>query len=523
MLLQYVASSVQEKLDSSKTTIPEDTDNALQALRNRKSFLEDNNRPVAVEKRKRKAFNTARENVVLLFDDGVYKEYGGLIIAAQRMRRSEDDLIKNTPADGLITALGRINSSEYPNNDRALVMAYDFTVLAGTQGSMNHLKMDRVIDVARKNKYPVVLFAEGGGGRPGDVDVHTIAGLYISTFVEYAALRGIVPTIAIVNGYCFAGNAALAGSSDIIIGTKNSSLGMGGPAMIEGGGLGKFHPSEVGPSEVQSKNGVLDIVAEDENAAIRIARELLSFWQGSKTTWTEGNQDDLQNIIPANRKRTFDIRRVINLVVDQDSFVEMRVDFSPGMIVGFGRVEGTAIGIIANDSMHEAGAITSQNAVKATQFIELSKRFKLPIVSFIDTPGIMVGPEAEHEGTVRNAGNLFVAGAQFDQPFLSIVLRRAYGLGAMAMMGGSTHRSDFTVSWPTGEFGAMGLEGAVKLGFRKELESIKDPVEREEKYQQMVEEAYQRGSAINMASMMEIDDVIEPRETRSWITMALKK
>ena len=495
----------------------------IEELRERKFLLTDEAREEQVVKRRKKEQNTARQNLSLLFDEGIYKEYGGLIVAAQRSRRSESDLIKNTPADGLITAIGDINSRYFQQKTQCLAMAYDYTVLAGTQGSMNHQKMDRMIAIAKKKKLPVVLFAEGGGGRPGDVDVQTIAGLQVPTFVEYASLRGKIPTIAIVNGYCFAGNAALAGSSDIIIATKNSSIGMGGPAMIEGGGLGKYHPSEVGTSDIQCANGVIDILANDESEAILTAQRVLGYWQGRIPDWEAHDQEELQTIIPENRRRTFDIRGVIQLILDKDSFCELGEKYAKGMITAFGRIEGRPIGVISNDSAFDAGAITAENAKKASSFIDLCHTYKIPILSLIDTPGIMVGPEAEKQGTVRAAGDLFVAGAKFQPTFLAVVLRRAYGLGAMAMMGGSTRVSEFTVSWPTGEFGAMGLEGAVRLGYRKELEKIPDSEEREKKFNKMVEEAYLRGRAMNMATMMEIDDVIEPKETRSWISMALKQ
>jgi len=487
----------------------------LQELRDRKSYLPDGNRPKAQEKRRSKGQNTARENIERLVDTDSFREYGGLVVAAQRSRRSEADLIQNTPADGLITGIAKINGQQ------CLIMAYDYTVLAGTQGTMNHMKMDRVIAVAKERQLPVVLFAEGGGGRPGDVDVQTIAGLYISTFVEYASLRGVVPTIAIVSGYCFAGNAALAGSSDIIIGTDNISIGMGGPAMIEGGGLGQYHPREVGPADVQVANGVIDLLVKDEDEAIEATKKYLGFCQGYLEGYEEADQSILQDIIPSNRKRNFEIRKLINTVADIDSVLELQKEHGRGMITCLARVRGWPLGIIANDSSHEAGAITSENARKAAAFLEKCNDYRLPLLSLIDTPGIMVGPVAEKEGTVKSAGSMFVAGARFAQPMMSIVVRRAYGLGAMAMMGGSTRKSAFTISWPSGEFGAMGLEGAVKLGFRKELEAIADHKEREQMYDQMVAEAYERGKALSMATMFEIDEVIEPNETRKWITSIL--
>jgi len=496
--------------------------NRIEELRERKTYLSDAVRPEATAKRRSKNQNTARENIAQLIDAGSFKEYGALIVAAQLSRRTMDDLIKNTPADGLITGTASINGDLFTGmNTQCMVMAYDFTVLAGTQGTMNHVKMDRMIGLARKNKLPTILFAEGGGGRPGDVDVSTIAGLYINTFVEYAGLSIHVPTIAIVSGYCFAGNAALAGSSDIIIGTENISIGMGGPAMVEGGGLGKFHPREIGPATAQTANGVIDILVKDETEAIKVAKKYLAYAQGDIAIFSASNQEQLQKFIPDNRKRTYAIKTVIDLLADEGSVLELKPNYGKGMITALIRVEGKAMGLIANNSSYEAGAITSENAIKANDFLELCDKSGLPILSLIDTPGIMVGPEAEKSGTVKHASKMFRTGARLKAPIFSVVVRRAYGLGAMAMMGGSTHTSDFIVGWPTAEFGAMGLEGAVKLGYRKELEAVKDPAAREELYNKMVEEAYERGKAISMATMFEIDDVIEPKETRSWISQGI--
>ncbi len=496
----------------------------LKKLKERKKYLWDENRPEAVAKRKRKGQNTARENIALLCDENTFKEYGGLTVAAQRFRRSEEDLIKNTPADGLVCGIASVNKKLFNNEpQQCCIMAYDYTVLAGTQGAFNHAKMDRMLKVAQKNKLPIILFAEGGGGRPGDVDVQTVAGLNIMTFYEYAKLSGEVPTIAIVEGYCFAGNAALAGVSDIIIATENTSIGMGGPAMVEGGGLGKFHPKEIGPAEVQIKNGVIDILVKNEKEAVEIAKKYLSYFQGKINNWKNSDQNKLRYLVPENRKRVFDVREIITTLSDTDSFLELQKEFGRSIITALIRIEGKPIGLIANDAAEMGGAITSDSANKAADFMNLCSDFNLPVLSLVDTPGIMVGPEAEKSGTVKHATKLFTAGAKLKSQMMAIVLRRGYGLGAMAMTGGSFHATDFIVSWPTGEFGAMGLEGAVKLGYRKELEAIENVEERNKLYEKLLAEAYRRGESINMAAFLEIDDVIDPAESRAWVVSILDK
>ena len=497
----------------------------LKDLYQRKAYLYDENRPEAVAKRHNKGQRTARENIADLCDADSFVEYGSLLVAAQHNRRTEQDLIENTPADGLIAGIGTINHEHFgPEDSKCIVLSYDYTVLAGTQGAFNHKKTDRMMKVARKAKKPVVFFVEGGGGRPGDVDFLPISngGLDLMTFVEFARLSAYLPRVAIVSGYCFAGNAALAGCADVIIATEDTSIGMGGPAMIEGGGLGKFHPKEVGPANMQAQNGVIDVLVKDEAGAVAVAKQYLSYFQGNLKNWTCPDQNQLLKCIPEDRRYAYDVKKLIRTLADTDSFLELRKDFARNMVTAFIRIEGRPLGLIANSTRHLGGAIDSDASDKAARFMQLCDAFGIPILSLVDAPGFMVGPEHEKTALVRHTSRMFVVGAGLKIPILAVVLRKAYGLGAMAMTGGSLHESFFTVSWQTGEFGAMGLEGAVKLGFRKELEATSSQLEREELYEQLVKKAYQKGKAIKAASVMEFDEVIDPRDTRKWLTTALE-
>lgn len=494
----------------------------FQALLDRKAVQQDAHRTEAVAKRKRKGKQTARENIAQLCKEDSFHEYGSLIIAAQRNRKKEEELIQSTPADGIITGIGEVNGEMFEKEEaKCMILCYDYTVLAGTQGYFGHHKTDRVLEVARKAKLPIILFAEGGGGRPGDTDIQAVGGLQLSTFATFAKHNGEAPRIAIVSGYCFAGNAALAGCSDVIIATEDTNLGMGGPAMIEGGGLGKFHPKEIGSVDVQQANGVIDVLARDEQAAIEIAKKYLSYFQGSLQIWECEDQRKLRYMIPENRRRVYDIHKVIAAIADKESILELRKEYAKGMITTFIRVEGRPMGCIANNPAELGGAIDAAGAGKAARFIQLCDTFGIPILSLCDTPGFMVGPEAEKTGLVRHTSRLFTAMAKKKVPIFTVILRKAYGLGSMAMAGGGMHESLFSVSWPTGEFGGMGLEGAVRLGFRKELEAIEDPEKREALYQQMVAKAYQHGRAINTAAFLEIDEVIDPQHTRTWIMNGL--
>ena len=484
----------------------------------RRDLIRDESRGDVVAARHASGRRTARENLDDLCDPGTFVEYGGLAIAAQRGRRSVDDLIKRTPADGLIAGTARVNST-LVGEDRAhcAVLSYDYTVLAGTQGVMGHRKKDRLFEVIERLRLPVVLFAEGGGGRPGDTDHAMVAGLDVMAFALWARLSGVVPRIGIASGRCFAGNAALLGCSDLIIATPDASIGMGGPAMIEGGGLGVVDADQVGPFDMQVKNGVIDIAAADEADAVRLARHALSFFQGPVAEWDTPDQQALRDVVPENRRRAYDVHRAVEIIVDAGSSLELRPRFGRGMVTTFARIEGHPVGIVANNPMHLAGAITSDCADKAARFLQLCEAFRLPVLFLCDTPGIMVGPDAEATALVRHASRLFLAGAALTVPFMTVVLRKGYGLGAQAMAGGSFRAPLMTVAWPTGEFGGMGLEGAVKLAYRKELEAIKDAEARSERFDAMVAEAYERGTALNTASYFEVDDVVDPATTRSLV------
>jgi len=495
----------------------------LREVQERHALGLDAARPEALERRRKTGQRTARENLAELCDPGSFVEYGPLVIAAQRRRRSLEDLIARTPADGLIAGIGSVNASLFPDVDaRCILLSYDYTVLAGTQGQQNHRKKDRMFELAEKWRLPVVLFTEGGGGRPGDTDALGVAGLDCMAFHLFGRLSGLVPLVGINSGRCFAGNAVLLGCCDVVIAAQDSNIGMGGPAMIEGGGLGIFRPEEVGPMADQVPGGVVDVAVADEAEAVAVARQYLSYFQGRLSEWECADQRLLRSAIPENRLRVYDVRRVIEILADRGSVLELRRGFGQGMLTALARIEGRPVGIVANNPRHLAGAIDREGADKAARFMQLCDAFDIPLVFLCDTPGIMVGPESERTALVRHASRMFVVGASLTVPFMTLVLRKGYGLGAQAMAGGSFHAPLFTVAWPTGEFGGMGLEGAVKLGYRKELAAEQDPARRKALFDEMVARMYQHGKAVNMASHFEIDDVIDPLESRSWILRALR-
>jgi acetyl-CoA carboxylase carboxyltransferase component len=475
----------------------------------------DGRRQDAVARRHDAGRRTARENVADLVDEGSFVEYGPLVVAAQRRRRSLDELIERTPADGLVGGVGTVNYNP------VVAISYDYTVLAGTQGILGHEKKDRLFEIAERRHLPIVFFTEGGGGRPGDTDGIGVSGLDCLAFNYFAQLSGLVPLVGIASGYCFAGNAAILGCCDVVIGVTGANIAMGGPAMIEGGGLGVYEPTEIGPFETQVANGVIDIAVDDDAAAVSAAKQYLSYFSDDVDEWSCADQRQLRHLVPENRSRVYDVRAVIDVMCDEGSVLELRGAWAPGMVTALARVEGQAVGVVANDPVHLGGAIDVDGADKAARFLQLCDAFDVAVVFLCDTPGFMVGPEHEARAAVRHVSRMFVTGANLTVPFGTIVLRKAYGLGAQAMAGGSLKAPLFCVSWPTGEFGGMNIEGAVRLGRARELAAIADPDEREQEFRAMVQRQYENGAAVNVAMLFEIDDVIDPAASRTWITTLL--
>ncbi|HEY5816381.1 MAG TPA: carboxyl transferase domain-containing protein [Solirubrobacterales bacterium] len=494
----------------------------LAELRRREELTRDEARPDAVTRRHEGGGRTARENVDDLVDAGSFVEYGRFAIAAQRGRRELDDLIARTPADGLIGGTARVNGELFGEKGGACaVLSYDYTVLAGTQGALGHRKKDRLFELIERMRLPAVLFAEGGGGRPGDTDYPVVSALDARAFALWARLAGVVPRIAVVAGRCFAGNAVLAGCADLIVATENVSLGMGGPAMIEGGGLGKVDPDEVGPLEMQAANGVVDLAVADEAAAVAATKRLLAYFQGPTPSGPEPDQARLRELVPERERRAYPVAPIVETLADADSVTFLGERFAREMVTALGRIEGRPVGFLANETRQMAGAITSDASRKGARFLRLCDAFGIPVVSLIDTPGFMVGPEAEATGLVRDASELLVAGAALRVPLIAVILRRGYGLGAQAMAGGSLHEPLLTVAWPSAHLGPMGLEGAVRLALRKELEEIEDEAEREQRVRDLTAAAERNARALNAAALFELDDVVDPAQTRALIGATL--
>ena len=496
----------------------------LQETIDRHAYTLDENRPEAVAKRRQRGFRMARQNIAQLVDPDSFQEYWPLVVAQQHQRNDDQGLREKTPGDGLIVGTASINGAQFADQHaRAIVVAYDYTVLAGTQGRRNHYKQDRMYELATRFRLPVVVFTEGGGGRPGDDYVGPRVAMDTPTFMQFSQLSGLVPLVGINNGRCFAGNTALLACCDVIIATRNSTIGMGGPAMIEGGGLGVYTPEEVGPMSFQVANGVVDILAEDEASAVDVAKRYLSYFQGALDDWDSHDQRRLRHVVPDNRLRLYDMREVIETIADRGSVLELREQFGVGIITAFIRVEGRPLGVLANNPHHLAGAIDSDGADKGARFLQLCDAFDIPVLSLMDCPGIMVGPEHERTALVRHCARMFNTGANLTTPLFGVIVRKAYGLGVLAMCGACSLLGFFTVAWPTAEFSGMNLEGAVKLGYRRELAAIEDPEQRRVEFNRRVAAAYERAKAVNAVAGGGVDDVIDPADTRRWIAASMRR
>jgi acetyl-CoA carboxylase carboxyltransferase component len=480
----------------------------------RRFLTTDPARADKVERWHARGRRTARENIADLVDDGSFVEYGRFVTAAQESRRPLAELVVQAPADGLVGGTATVAGAP------CAVLSYDYLVMAGTQGMRGHRKSDRLIELAGRMGLPTVFFTEGGGGRPGDTDVALVSALDVGSFALWGQLD--VPRIAVVSGRCFAGNAVLAGCADLRIATAEANLGMAGPAMIAGGGLGDFAPEEIGPVTEQAANGVLDVVVDDEAEAVAIVRRILGYLCDRTHPGAAHDQTALRTLLPDNDREGVNVRPVVETIADQDSVTWLRASWAPELVTAIARVEGIPIGVLANQSIHMAGALTTNASDKAADFLDLCQRWQLPVLSLVDTPGFMVGPESERTGLVRQASRMVTAGARLTVPLVGVVLRRGYGLGAQAMLGGSTHRPLLTVAWPRAHLGPMGLEGAVRLGMAKQLAAIPDN-EQEAAIAEHTAAFRKHAKALNAARFFEIDDVIDPAETRAVVAATISR
>lgn len=466
----------------------------------------DDARPEAIARQHGRGRWTARERITALFDPETFVEYGQL---AQPQRRSLGD----APADGLVMGVGLVDGVS------VCAFTYDYTVMGGSQSPRNHRKMDRMMEVTERNRWPVVFWSEGGGARASEL--HYDGGM-VTTFVQLARLSGLVPIVTILSGPSFAGQANIAGTSDVIIATEDSTLGLSGPPLVMSATGELLTPHELGPMSMHERIGTVEIVVDDEAEALAAARKYLSYFTAVDSPPTVGaaDQTPLRTMVPENPRRAYDVRKIVTILADEGSVTELRPMFGRCLSTSLCRIDGRVVGVLANNPMFGAGAIDAEGSAKFSRHIELCNAYDIPLLFLCDTPGFMIGTAAEATALVRHSARTLMALSAADVPILTVILRKAYGLGYYAM-GSDALAPDIIVGWPTAEFGGMGLEGAVNIVYRDELEAAPDDTERREIRTRRVAEWKERNTGLEFARAFLIDDIIDPAETRDLIARML--
>ncbi|MCY3586599.1 MAG: biotin carboxylase [Acidimicrobiaceae bacterium] len=466
----------------------------------------DEARPEAVARQHARGRWTARERIAALFDPDTFVEYGQL---AQPQIRSLGD----GPADGLVMGVGQVDGVS------VCAFTYDYTVMGGSQSPTNHRKVDRLMEVAERNRWPVIFWSEGAGARATELFYESGTA---TTFIQLARLSGLVPIVTILSGPSFAGQANIAGTSDVVIATRDSTMGLSGPPLVRSATGEDLTPEELGPMSLHERTGAVDLVVDDETAALQTARRYLSYFTdvAAPPPPVAHDQTPLRTMVPENPRRAYDVRKIVEILADEDSVMELRPLFGRCLSTSLCRIEGHRIGVLANNPMFGAGAIDSEGSAKFSRFVELCNAYDLPLLFLCDTPGFMIGTAAEKSAIVRHSARTLVAISAADVPILGVILRKAYGLGYYAM-GSDALDPDLYVGWPTAEFGGMGLEGAVNIVYRDELEAAPDDATQREIRDRRVAEWKERNTGLEFARSFLLDDIIDPAETRDLIARLL--
>lgn len=459
----------------------------------------DEARPDAVARQRKRGRWTVREAIGGLADPDSFIEYGGLAEPATEGMSGA--------ADGLVMGTAKVNGR--PTD----MVLYDYTVYAGTQSAVNHQKMVRMIDHAQRTRLPLICWLDGGGARPQDMMKMAERGSAY-TFVGLARLSGWVPTVAIVPGRAFAGHANIAGLCDLMIAVRGAAIGMAGPPLVEAALGAKLTPEEIGPAEMHARSGVVDLLVDDEGQAITAARKYLDFFGPPLAQAEAPDPTPLRELVPENPRRAYNVRKAIEHIVDVGSTLELKPDYGKSVVTAFARLGGRTVGIMANQPIQLAGAIDSPASIKAARFVQICDAFDLPLLVMCDTPGLMVGPEAEKTGLVRHSARLLSALANATVPIMTVVLRKAYGLGRY-VMGSRPFDPVVLLAWPTVEYGGMGMEGAVNIIYKRQLEAETDPVRRATLQAELASKLKEENTAIKAAKRFNYDDIIDPVDTRA--------
>lgn len=457
---------------------------------------------------------TARERIDRLLDPGSFLELG--MLATQQSTRAQMEG-RYTAADGLIVGYGRIDGRE------VMVGVEDFTVMGGSEGRVGGLKRERMLDIALQRKLPVVWLLDGVGARAGE----SLRGSWVGGrfFLTMARLSGQTPQVGLVLGPCAGGPALMAPLLDFVVMVEGiSMLAAGGPPVVEAATGEKISKEELGGSKVHCYlTGVADNEAPSEEAAFAMARRYLSYFPAS--SWqlpprtpaplvAPPPPGDILALIPRRSTRPYDMHKVLDLIVDRESLFPLKPGYAPSMITALARIDGHAVGIMANQPAVRAGVIDAAASDKATHFIQLCDAFHIPLVFFADVPGFMTGRQAEREGVLRHGLRVAWALGHCSVPMVSVVVRKAFGMGGVAMCGQGLGQV-LTLAWPTAEFGTMPMSGAIRAAHRRDLEAgAADLATLAQGY-----ETY--NDIFGPPESFQVDDIVDPNETRGRIARAL--
>jgi propionyl-CoA carboxylase beta chain len=498
------------------------TRRAWQAWQAAQQALADSARAPAIARQHALGKLSARERIALLLDPGSFHESGALV---SPKRDTYDTEGLQAPFDGVITGHGQVDGRP------VAVCAFDFTVLGGSNGRIGETKVERLALHALEHGCPLVLLLDGGGHRiqEGLDSRHFAQG---SRYFQIAvALSGWVPTLAAVMGPGFAGPSNFAALCDFVVMVRGTStMGIAGPALVAAATGEQTDKDSLGGADVQAdRNGLADLAADDDGHAIALLRGYLGYLPSNAQAGVPQAparapdalaEAGLRELLPDDARQAYDVHAAVAGIVDADSFFALKPGFAPNLVTGFARIEGRAVGVLANQPLHLAGTLDGKACEKGAHFVSVCDAFGLPLVYLIDLPGFLVGSQAEDQALARRSARLLFELGQATVPRVSVVLRKGYGLGYIAMCGGRSFDADLCVAWPTAEICAMSVEGAVDVAYQKQVRAAADPAARRAA---LVAGFKAQLGALHAAEHFGIDDVIDPLDTRAAIAATLAR
>jgi propionyl-CoA carboxylase beta chain len=493
----------------------------LSEMEARRLSVQDSVRPEAVARQRAHGKKTARERIEALCDPGSWREFGALVTAAADTEVSRD---LDAPADGIVTGLATIDGRW------VVISSQDFTVYGGSSSAIGSLKLARAVDKAISDGLPLIRLLEGGGHRIQEgLDARHFSSSK-GIFNALTQASGWVPVVAAMLGPCFAGPTNHAALADYVVMVRGiATMGMAGPALVKAGTGEDIDKEALGGVGLQvDETGAADLAVDSEAECFAAIRRYLSYLPSNARAPLpvvagddppDRRDETLLDLVPANPRKSYDMRRVVGVLADAGSVLEVKPTHARNMVTAFIRMDGRPVGVIANNPLFAAGMLDGNACDKAAHFIAICDAFGLPLVYLVDVPGFAIGSAAERSRMPRRSAKLIHELGNASVPRLSVVLRKGYGLGYVAMCGGRGFGADACYAWPTAEICAMSVEGAVDIAYRKEIKAAADPSQRRA---ELVESFKGRLGALRAAEHFGIDDVIDPRDTRRLIIETLR-